>query len=101
MIWREKRFLLIGLAAVLLTNAIFFFTYRVQYENRLRALDTRLDEVKARLQEAKQARAAAERQVAEYKKIQRDVDEIYEAKWSTQPQRLTSIIAEVKELAAA
>ena len=39
MIWREKRTLLFVLGAALLANAIFFFTYRVQYENRLRALD--------------------------------------------------------------
>ena len=101
MIWREKKTLLIILAAVLVANAIYFFTYRIQYENRLRSLDARRDEVNAQLQEAKRARSAAERQVAEYKKIQRDVDDIYEATWSTQSQRLTSIIAEVKQLAAA
>jgi Tfp pilus assembly protein PilO len=101
MIWREKRTLLIILAAILVANAVYFFTYRIQYENRLRSLDARRDEVNAQLQEAKRARSTAERQVAEYKKIQRDVDEVYEARWSTQAQRLTSIIAEVKGLAAA
>ena len=101
MIWREKRVLLIVLAALLLANAIFFFTYRVQYESRLQSLDSRLDEVSAQLQEARRARMAAERQVAEYKKIERDVNDIYDTHWSTQTQRLTALILEVKKLAAA
>lgn len=101
MIWREKKTLLLILGVLLIANAVFFFTYRVQYENRLRALDTRLDEVNAQLLEAKRARITAERQLAEYKKIQHDVDDIYDAEWSTQGQRLTAIIGEVKHLAAA
>ena len=99
MIWREKRTLLIILAALLVANAIYFFTYRVQYENRLQALDARLDEVNAQLQEAKRARITAERQIAEYKKIQRDVNDIYDTQWSTQTARLTGLILEVKRLA--
>jgi len=41
MIWRERRTLLIVLGLLLAANTIFFFTYRVQYEQRLRDLDTR------------------------------------------------------------
>lgn len=98
MIWREKRTLLIVLGAILLANAIFFFTYRVQYENRLRALDTRLEEATAELREARNTRLAAERQVAEYRKIQSDVDDIFQRRWSTQSQRLTALINEVKDM---
>ncbi|HVS32879.1 MAG TPA: hypothetical protein VMS98_15650 [Thermoanaerobaculia bacterium] len=101
MIWREKRTLLIVLGAILLANAIFFFTYRVQYENRLRALDTRLDQVTADLEQARGARLAAERQVAEYRKIQQDVDDIIQNRWSTQSERLTALIGEVKKMTEA
>jgi hypothetical protein len=101
MIWREKRILLIVLGAILLANAIFFFTYRVQYENRLRALDTRLEEATAELAEARNTRIAGQRQVAEYRKIQRDVDDIFQRRWSTQSERLTALISEVKEMTAA
>ena len=31
MIWREHRILLIVLGVLFIANAIFFFTYRVQY----------------------------------------------------------------------
>ena len=101
MIWREKRTLLIVLGAILLANAIFFFTYRVQYENRLRALDTRLEQATAELQEARNARIGAERQVSEYRKIQSDVDDIFQRRWSTQSERLTALINDVKQMTAA
>lgn len=101
MIWREKRTLLIVLGVLLLANAIFFFTYRVQYENRLRALDTRLDQVTADLEQARGTRVAAERQVAEYRKIQQDVDDIIQNRWSTQSERLTALIGEVKKMTEA
>ncbi len=101
MIWRERRGLLIILGVLLLANTIFFFTYRVQYESRLRDLDTRLDTVKAQLEQARRTRVGTEQQVAAYKRIDGNVREIYENRWSTEPQRLTAIIAEVKRLAAA
>ena len=37
MIWREKRVLLIVLGVLLAANTVFFFTYRVQYKNRLQS----------------------------------------------------------------
>ncbi len=99
-IWREKRILLIVLGVLLAANTIFFFTYRVQYENRLRALDSRLDEVKSQLEEARRARVAAEQQVAAYRKIEKDIQEIYDRRWATEVQRLTRLITEVKRLTA-
>ena len=101
MIWREKRTLLITLGVVLALNTIFFFTYRVQYENRLRDLDERLEQKKAQLDEARRARIAAEQQLAAYRKIEKDIRQIYDAEWSTQQQRLTPMIREVMRLAAA
>ena len=101
MIWREKRVLLIVLAALLVVNTIFFFTDRVQYESRLEALDARRDDARAQLQEARAARAAAERQVAAYRQIERDVQQILTERWATEPERLTALISEVKRLTAA
>lgn len=98
MIWREKRVLLIVLGLLLAANTLFFFTYRVQYENRLRELDSRLDQAKAQLASARAARAGAEQQLAAYRKTQKDIREIYEVRWSTQQQRLTAMIAEVQRL---
>ncbi len=101
MIWREKRLLLIVLAVLLAANTIFFFTYRVQYKNRLQSLDERRQQAEGTLQQARAARAAAEQRYASYKKIQADVQSIYADQWSTEPRRLTALITEVKRLAVA
>ena len=101
MIWREKRLLLIVLGVLLVANTIFFFTYRVQYENRLRALDDQRDTVKAELEAAKRSRLAAEQQLAGYHKVEKDIRQIYDEEWSTQQERLTPFIAEVMREASA
>lgn len=99
MIWREKRLLLIVLGILLAANTIFFFTYRVQYENRLRDLNTRRDSVKAQLDAAKRARVQAEQQLAAYRRTEKDIRSIYDDVWSTQDERLTPFIGEVMKLA--
>ena len=101
MIWREKRLLLFVLGLVLAVNTIFFFTYRVQYQTRLEDLDTRRDQVRLQLAEVRRARLAAEQQVAAYRKIDRDVQQIFDERWSTQAQRLTRLISEVNRLSQA
>jgi hypothetical protein len=101
MIWREKRILLGILGVLLVANAIFFFTYRVQYENRLKDLDERRQQSEARLVQARAMRMAAENRVATYRRLQKDVQEIYANNWGTEHQRLTTLIGEVKRLAVA
>ncbi len=98
MIWREKRVLLIVLAVLLAANTIFFFTYRVQYENRLRELDKRLDQAKGQLEEARRTHIGAEQQLAGYRKVEKDLRQIYDVEWSTENQRLTRFIGEVMRL---
>jgi hypothetical protein len=100
-IWREKRLLLIALGILLAANTVFFFTYRVQYENRLEALDDRLAASKARLAQGQAARVAAERRYAMYQRIETDVQEVYNRHWSTQAERLAPLIIEIKRLAVA
>ena len=99
MIWREKRVLLMVLGALLAANTIFFFTYRVQYENRLQALDARLDAARGELQAATHGRVLAEQQIAGYRKVQKDIRQVYDIEWSTRGQRLTTFIGEVMRLA--
>ena len=101
MIWREKRLLLIVLGLLLAANTIFFFTYRVQYKNRLQSLDERRHQAEEKLQQARAARTAAEQRYASYQKIQADVQTIYSEEWSTETRRLTALIVEVKRLAVA
>lgn len=101
MIWREKRILLIVLGLLLLANTIFFFTYRVQYVSRLQDLDGRQEQAQAQLEQARNARITSEQQLAAYKKVQSDLQVLYNERWSTPAQRLTALIDEVKRLAAA
>ncbi|HEY4642820.1 MAG TPA: GspMb/PilO family protein [Thermoanaerobaculia bacterium] len=101
MIWREKRVLLIVLGLLLLANTIFFFTYRVQYVSRLQDLDARQEQAQAQLDQARNARSTGEQQLAAYKKVQADLQVLYNERWATPMQRLTALIDEVKRLAAA
>lgn len=99
MIWKEKRVLLLVLAALLAANTIFFFTYRVQYESRLHDLESRRDAVKDQMEAARHARVTAEQQLAAYRKVEKDIRQIYDGEWSTQNRRLTPFITEVMRLA--
>lgn len=101
MIWREKKVLLIILGLLLAGNTIFFFTYRVRYQQRLQDFESRYEESQQRLDQARFARQSAERQIASYRKIQQDVQEIYDIRWATQTERLALLITEVKRLAVA
>jgi Tfp pilus assembly protein PilO len=101
MIWREKRVLLSILGLLLAADVVFFLTYRVQYESRLRDSDERLHQSETRLAEVHATRLAAERRIAAYRSIQRDIDWVYNEKWSTQDARLTALISEVKRMALA
>ena len=101
MIWREKRVLLLILGLLLLGNVIFFLTYRVQYQSRLDETTERLDQAKGQLEKTKRARAEAELALQAHRKVERDVQLVFDETWSTQPKRLTAMIAEVKRLAVA
>ena len=101
MIWRERRVLLIVLALLLAVNTGFFFTYRVQYQHRLDDLDRRLEAAEAQLAQARAERVRAERTFQAYQQIQQDVQRVLDQHWSTQEERLTAMIAEVKRLAEA
>ncbi len=101
MIWREKRILLIILGVLLAANTLFFFTYRVQYQSRLRALAERQQAAEEKLQQTRNVRLAAERQMTAFRNVQRELQTIYDDRWSTQEQRLTPLILEVKRLTLA
>ncbi len=101
MIWREKRISLAILAVLLLANVLFFFTYRVQYQNRLQDLEGRLRASQDRLAQAQRMRTTAQQQLDGYRKVQQDLQALYNQRWSTQAARFTSLIIEVKRLVVA
>jgi hypothetical protein len=101
MIWREKRVLLGVLAVLLAANAIYFFTYRVRYQARLDGVEQDLEQKEQQLEQAHLARLRAEKRYQSYRQIERDVQRVFDEYWSTQPERLTKMIGEVKRLAVA
>jgi hypothetical protein len=101
MMWREHRVPLVIIAVLLLGNIFFFFTYRVQYQARLRDLETRQEQAQARLAEAQRTRMSAEAQLAAYDKVRHDLQMLYDERWSTQAKRFTRLFEEVKKLATA
>lgn len=101
MMWREKGFLLGILGVLLAANTLFFFTYRLRYEERLKDLDDRREQAAARLNAQHTARLQAEQRLVAYRNISRDVQDIYSRQWATENERLTALIAEVKRLAVA
>jgi Tfp pilus assembly protein PilO len=101
MIWKEKRILLIVLALVLVANTMFFFTYRVQYQSRLDTLDERQAQVESELEQARTARINAEQTLQSYRKVEGDVQSVFNEHWATQPERFTKLFTEVMRLAMA
>jgi len=99
MIWREKQVLLGILAVLLLANLVYFFTYRVQFQARLAEYSDRAHQAEAQLETARSARIASERQLAGYRKVQKDIQDVFNIRWSTQAVRLAPMITEVKKLA--
>jgi Tfp pilus assembly protein PilO len=101
MIWRERRILLLILALLLLGNVVFFLTYRVQYQSRLDEMDERLQQAEGQLSQTRQSRAESEAKLLSYRKVEKDVQQVFDEHWSTRPRRLTRLISEVKRLADA
>ncbi len=100
MIWREKKWLLIGLGVLLAANALFFLTYRVRYEQRVDDLDGRLEEARTGAQAAQQARVRAEKRLTAFRSTATAVDRVYNDWWSTPRQRLAPMIIELRRMAA-
>lgn len=101
MIWREKRVLLIALGVLLAANVFFFLTYRIQYQSRLDAIDSRVSQLQEELEQARLARVRSEKQQQSYQKVQRDIAQVLNELWSTQPERFTRLVSEIKRLAEA
>jgi hypothetical protein len=99
MIWRERRFLLGTLGAILLLNVIFFFTYRLRFEERVNDLDRRYEQSQSQLLEARNDRLNAERTVRELEAIEKNVSFVYTSLWARPSERLGPLMLEIRHLA--
>lgn len=99
MIWKERKWLLIGLGILLLINVIFFVTYRVRYENRIDSLSADLETAQGDLQAAIDRRREAQEILSSVDRTSDDLAQIYGDWWSTRPERLAPLIVELQTLA--
>ncbi|MDX1583526.1 MAG: hypothetical protein R3338_08000 [Thermoanaerobaculia bacterium] len=99
MIWRERKWILVGLGILLLVNAIFFVTYRVRYESRIEGLEKDLAIAQEELKTATEKRRDAERILSSVDQTREDLSRVYDDWWSTRPERLAPMIVELQSLA--
>jgi hypothetical protein len=96
--WKERRAWILGIGAFLVLNTIFFFTYRVRYEERVDDARARLAQAKEQLSVAKARRVDYEQQLAAHKEMVTTIATVYDTWWSTPDKRLTKMITEVRTL---
>lgn len=101
MIWREKRIWLIVLGIALLADVFVFVTYRVQFQKRIDDVEANREQAKMRLAQAQSARMTAQDTFTRYRKVQSDLDALYNTRWATRDERLIPWITEIKRLAEA
>lgn len=98
MIWQEKRVMLIVAGTLLLANLLFFFTYRVQYEQRVEDLHGRLEQAQSQLEAAKAHRADLQSQLDAHAQLVSTIENVFDQWWSTPEVRLTRVIKEIQGL---
>ncbi|MGK2859232.1 MAG: GspMb/PilO family protein [Thermoanaerobaculia bacterium] len=97
-IWRERRWWILAIGILLTLNTIFFFTYRVRYEQRVDEAHARLDQSKKQLAVATARRTDYQSQLDAHKKLLATISTVYDDWWSTPEKRLTAVIVEVRSL---
>jgi hypothetical protein len=101
MIWREKRVWLIVLGLFLAADVFVFVTYRVQFQRRIEDVEARRAQAENRLDAQRRARQTAEQTFARYRKVQAQLDTLYNTRWATEHERFIPLVNEVKKLAVA
>lgn len=96
--WHERRVWILIVGLLLAVNTIFFFTYRVRYEQRVDDAHARLDQAKEQLGVAKARRTEFQSQLDAHKQLVETIATVYDEWWSTPDKRLTAVITEVRSL---
>ena len=97
-LWHEKRGWILAIGIALALNTIFFFTYRVRYEQRVDDTHARLEQAKEQLAVARARRTDYQGQLAAHKSLLETIATVYDGWWSTPDKRLTNVIGEVRSL---
>ena len=96
----RQRWFLAAIGAFLIANIAFFVTYRVRYQERLRALDETKQEANRGLDTARRARVEVERQLAGFQQVRDNIDTVHQEHFSTSDRRLPAIITELRSMSS-
>jgi Tfp pilus assembly protein PilO len=100
-IWRQRLWIWVPALLFFLANAGAFAVYKLGYAGRIGSLDDKLKELSQQHTELRDKAQQAATMIARVRTNEAQVEQLYTDRLSTRSQRLTSINAEVKKLAAA
>ncbi len=98
-IWRQRAWLWIPALLFFLANATAYSIYRFGFADRVAGLQQDMDEIEERLTPLEQRGRKVQRLIQRAEANRRQVQQIYDERFSTRSRRLTGITAEVERLA--
>jgi|CXWL01.1.fsa_nt_gi uncharacterized protein YfcZ (UPF0381/DUF406 family) len=96
---RERRTLWVSGLVFLLANLALFSAYRLLYAGRVDLLSDRLNGRSGELATLVRKREALDRKLEQATEREAQISELYDVRFATEAERLTSFITEVKDLA--
>ncbi len=99
-IWRQRLWIWVPALIFFAANAGAFAVYKLGYAGRVASLQETLDGQERRLEELAAQRRQMENMLARVRTNEQQVEQLYRERLSTRSRRLTSVTAEVKDLAS-
>lgn len=98
-IWRQRLWVWVPALLFFLANAGTFAVYKLGYASRVESLQDTLDDQEQMLKDAKNRQRQAQEMLARVRTDEQQVEHLYRDRLSTRSRRLTSVTAEIKDLA--
>lgn len=98
-IWRLRLWVWVPALLFFLANATAYVVYRFGFADRVKSLETRMEETQKELAPLAAKRTHLERLIQRSQRNEVEIHRLYDEKFSTRSQRLTRITAEVRQLA--
>ena len=98
-IWRLRLWVWVPALLFFLANATAYVVYRFGFADRVESLEARLEEEQKKLAPLEARRTRLERLILRSQRNEAEIRRLYDERFSTRSQRLTRIMAEVRQLA--
>jgi Tfp pilus assembly protein PilO len=98
-IWRQRLWIWVPALLFFLANASAFAVYKLGYAGRVEALQETLDQQAAEIKDLTARRRQMEMMISRVRTNEQQVEQLYADRLSTRSHRLTSVTAEVKQMA--